>query len=81
MERESVNWLDYCQKFNEQVDTLTEYILMEYGCHKDINRVEDLDKRCRVKFEVYSHPVRIEYQERIDTLIQILRITEHLKGE
>ena len=57
-----------------------DYILKEYGKSKDVNQFE-LDKRCGIKFEVYSHPVYTEYQTSLETLIQVLRITEALDHE
>lgn len=78
MREESANWLDYALKGQHQIESVIDYILMEYGANKDINK-EDLETRCQVKFEVYSNPVYVEYQQSISTLIQVLRITEWLE--
>ena len=78
MREESSNWLDYALKGQQQIEQVIDYILKEYGANKDINK-EDLETRCQVKFEVYSNPVCVEYQQSISTLIQILRITGWLE--
>lgn len=74
MKEETTNWLDYCQKGRETIDELIAIVLAEHSCSVNINK-EDLEKRCQVKFEVYSHPVYTEYQVALDTLVQVLRIT------
>ena len=76
MREESAKWLDYALKGQQQIESVIDYILMEYGVNKDINK-EDLETRCQVKFEVYSNSVYAEYQQSISTLIQILRIIPH----
>ena len=53
---------------------------MEYGKAKDVNQF-DLEKRCGIKFEVYSNPVYTEYQTSLETLVQVLRITGVLDNE
>lgn len=80
MENYSANWLDDCDKGQRAIENAIDYILMEYGKAKDVNQF-DLDKRCGIKFEVYSHPVYMEYQTSLETLIQILRITGVLDNE
>ena len=80
MDEYSVNWLDYCEKGQKAIDNVIDYILMEYGKSKDVNQF-DLEKRCGIKFEVYSHPVYTEYQTSLETLVQILRITGVLDNE
>ena len=80
MDEYSVNWLDYCEKGQKSIETVIDYILMEYGKAKDVNQF-DLEKRCGIKFEVYSHPVYTEYQTSLETLVQILRITGVLDNE
>lgn len=74
MREETTKWLDYCQKGREAVDELIAIILAEHSCSVDINK-EDLETRCSVKFETYSHPVYTEYQVALETLVQVLRIT------
>ena len=56
MDNYSANWLDYCDKGQKAIETVIDYILMEYGKAKDVNQF-DLEKRCGIKFEVYSSPV------------------------
>ena len=80
MDEYSANWLDYCEKGQKAIETVIDYILMEYGKAKDVNQF-DLEKRCGIKFEVYSHPVYSEYQTLLETLVQILRITGVLDNE
>ena len=80
MDEYSVNWLDYCEKGKKSIETVIDYILTEYGKAKDVNQF-DLEKRCGIKFEVYSHPVYTEYQTSLETLGQILRITGVLDNE
>ena len=80
MDEYSANWLDYCDKGQKAIETVIDYILMEYGKSKDVNQF-DLEKRCGIKFEVYSHPVYTEYQSSLETLVQILRITGVLDNE
>ena len=74
------NWLDYCEKGQKAIEQAIDYILMEYGKGKDVNKLE-LEERCRIKFETYSHPVYTEYHSALETLIQILRITGVLDHE
>ena len=74
MDEYSANWLDYCVKGQRSIETVIDYILMEYGKAKDVNQF-DLDKRCGIKFEVYSNPIYTEYQTSLETLVQVLRIT------
>ena len=80
MDNYSANWLDYCDKGQKSIENAIDYILMEYGKAKDVNQFE-LEKRCGIKFEVYSSPVYTEYQTSLETLIQILRITGALDHE
>ena len=80
MDEYSVIWLDYCEKGQKAIETVIDYILKEYGKAKDVNQF-DLEKRCGIKFEVYSHPVYTEYQTSLETLVQILRITGVLDNE
>ena len=80
MDTYSANWLDYCDKGHKAIDNVIDYILMEYGKAKDVNQFE-LEKRCGIKFEVYSSPVYTEYLTSLETLIQILRITGALDHE
>ena len=80
MDNYTANWLDYCDKGQKAIETAIDYILMEYGKSKDVNQF-DLEKRCGIKFEVYSHPVYTEYQTSLETLVQILRITGVLDNE
>lgn len=80
MDNYSANWLDDCEKGQKAIDTVIDYILMEYGKAKDVNQF-DLEKRCGIKFEVYSNPVYTEYQTSLETLVQILRITGVLDNE
>lgn len=80
MDEYSVNWLDYCEKGQKAIEAVIDYILMEYGKAKDVNHF-DLEKRCGIKFEVYSHPTYTEYQTSLETLVQILRITGVLDNE
>ena len=80
MDDYTTNWLDYCEKGQKAIETVIDYILMEYGKAKDVNQF-DLEKRCGIKFEVYSHPVYTEYQTSLETLVQILRITGVLDNE
>ena len=74
MREESSNWLDYCEKGQKMIDDLISVILAEHSCSVDINQ-KDVDTRCGVKFEVYSHPVYTEYQTSLETLVQVLRMT------
>lgn len=74
MKEETKRWLDYCQKGKETIDDLIALILAEHSCSVDINK-EDLEKRCQVKFEAYSHPIYSEYQYSLSTLVQVLRMT------
>lgn len=80
MDTYSANWLDFCDKGQKAIETAIYCILMEYGKAKDINQF-DLEKRCVIKFEVYSNPVYSEYQTSLETLVQILRITGVLDHE
>ena len=80
MDNYSANWLDYCDKGQKAIENAIDYILMEYGKAKDVNQF-DLEKRCGIKFEVYSHPVYTEYQTSLETLVQVLRITGVLDNE
>ena len=80
MDKYSANWLDYCDKGQKAIENVIDYILMEYGKAKDVNQF-DLEKRCGIKFEVYSNPVYTEYQTSLETLVQILRITGVLDNE
>ena len=80
MDEYSANWLDYCVKGHKAIDNVIDYILMEYGKSKDVNQF-DMEKRCGIKFEVYSNPVYTEYQTSLETLVQILRITGVLDNE
>ena len=80
MDTYSANWLDYCDKGHKAIDNVIDYILMEYGKAKDVNQFE-LEKRCGIKFEVYSNPIYTEYQTSLETLVQILRITGVLDNE
>ena len=80
MDNYSANWLDYCEKGQKAIETVIDYILMEYGKAKDVNQF-DLEKRCGIKFEVYSNPVYTEYQTSLETLVQVLRITGVLDNE
>ena len=80
MDTYSANWLDYCDKGHKAIDNVIDYILMEYGKAKDVNQFE-LEKRCGIKFEVYSNPIYTEYQTSLETLVQILRITGVLNNE
>ena len=74
MKEESSNWLDYCKKGQELIDDLIAVVLAEHSCSVDINQ-KDVETRCGVKFEVYSHPVYTEYQTALDTLVQVLRMS------
>lgn len=76
----SKNWLDYCLKGNKAIMEVIDFILMEYGKAKDVNKL-DLEERCGIKFEVYSHPLYTEYHTSLETLVQILRITGVLDNE
>ena len=80
MDKYSANWLDDCDKGQKAIENVIDYILMEYGKAKDVNQF-DLEKRCGIKFEVYSHPVYTEYQTSLETLVQVLRITGVLDHE
>ena len=80
MDEYSANWLDYCEKGQKAIETVIGYILMEYGKANDVNQF-DLEKRCGIRFEVYSNPVYTEYQTSLETLVQILRITGVLDNE
>ena len=80
MDEYSVNWLDYCEKGQKAIEAVIGYILMEYGKAKDVNQF-GIEKRCGIKFEVYSHPVYTEYQTSLETLVQVLHITGVLDNE
>ena len=73
-------WLDYCQKGTVEIEKVIDFILNEYSKSKDVNKL-DIEERCGIKFEVYSHPVYTEYHTALETLIQILRITGALDNE
>ena len=80
MDNYSANWLDDCDKGQKAIDNVIDYILKESGKSKDVNKF-DLEKRCGIKFEVYSHPTYTEYQTSLETLVQVLRITGVLDHE
>ena len=74
------NWLDHCEKGQKAIENAIDHILMEYGLSKDVNKLE-LNERCCIKFEAYSHPIYTEYHTALETLVQILRITGVLDNE
>lgn len=80
MREESIKWLDTCLKGNKEIEKVIDIILTEYNTSKDIMK-EELDKRCEVRFEVYSNPIYSEYHTSLETLVQVLHITGVIDNE